>query len=77
MMPDRRELKLIHGGKPTAWLGLPCDSCARQHDAPRECEECAFLSARQRVIAEQRKVKNQQRRETWKATIGGKQEVVY
>lgn len=62
MTPSRLDLRLIRGGKPTAYLGLPCDSCCRQREAPGACGECAFLAARQRAIADQRTVKGQQRR---------------
>ena len=65
----RHELKLIRGGKTTVWLGLPCDSCSRQHNAPGECGDCVFLAARQRVIAERCKAKNRQRRKTRQATV--------
>ena len=63
MIPARHELKLIHGGKPPVLLGLPCDSCGRRHDAPRECGECFFLAARQRVAAERRKRRNTRQEE--------------
>jgi hypothetical protein len=65
----RHELKLIRGGKSPAMLGLPCDCCCRQHKAPGECGECAFLAARQRVIAERCKAKNRQRRKTRQAAV--------
>lgn len=64
MTPDQHDLRLIRGGKPPAWLGLPCDSCDWRHEAPGACGECAFLAARQRVIADRRKVKDRQRRKT-------------
>ena len=67
MIPARHELKLIHGGKPPAYLGLPCDCCCRKHDAPGKCEGCAFLAARQRVVAERHKVKDQRRRKNTEA----------
>lgn len=63
----RHELKVIHGGKPPAYLGLPCDCCCRKPDAPGKCGECAFLAARKRVIAERHKGKDQRRRKNMEA----------